>query len=352
MTVEAPANANATHRPATAAADWLALHAEDILDPGRRIVDAHHHLWDRASQRYLAPEFLDDAGSGHNVTASVFVECWSQYRSDGPERLRCVGETDFVVAQALSARAAAAACDVAAAIVGHADLTLGEGVDDVLEAHVTAGKGRFRGVRHAVQWEGTGTIPVVRRSPPHLLMDAAFRRGAARLAAHGMSFDAWLYQTQLPELADFARALPGLPVILNHLGGPLATGAYGADLPAQFAAWQRDMRALSACANVSVKIGGLGMATAGHGFQSRPAPPSSQEMAQAWRPWVEAAVEMFGAGRCMFESNFPVDKISGGYPCFWNAFKRLSAGCSEAEKDLLFHGTAERVYRLGAGAAR
>ena len=352
MTVLTPAQADATHRPAAVDLDWLALRAEEIIDPGRVIIDAHHHLWDRQSQRYLTPEFLADARAGHNIAASVFVECWSQYRSEGPEHLRCVGETQFVVRAAAEADAAGTACAMAAAIVGHADLTLGERVDEVLAAHIEAGQGRFRGIRHAVQSEPTGTIPVVRKAAPGLLDDARFRAGARRLARHGLTFDAWLYQTQLAELTGFARALPELEIILNHLGGPLAAGFYAGDPKAHFAAWLRDMRGLSQCPNVTVKLGGLGMTTAGHGFHQRPQPPSSQEMADAFRPHVEAGIELFGAERCMFESNFPVDKISGSYAVLWNAFKRLSAQCSETEKAALFSRTAARVYRISAGGLR
>ena len=351
MTAESPQTANTTHRPPTIDEAWLALVKEPVIDPERIIIDPHHHLWARETQNYLKPEALADMGSGHRIAASVFVECWSGYRTAGPGHLRPVGETEFVRAMAGPAKAGAHMCDLAAGIVGHADLTAENVLDEVLEAHIEAGRGRFRGIRHAVQFDATGTIPVVRRSAPGLLVDPAFQRGVARLARHGLSFDAWLYQTQLDELTACAKAAPDTAIVLNHLGGPLAIGAYAARKDEMAAEWKRAMAALAQLPNVSVKLGGLGMPTAGHALHAGAAPPTSRIMAGAFRGQIMTAVDLFGPGRCMFESNFPVDKISGSYAVLWNAFKLIAVGFSADEKDALFRGTAARVYGLDAAAA-
>ncbi len=346
MTATSPQSANQTHRPPTLDQSWLDLHSEPIIDPDQTIIDPHHHLWARETQTYMKTEAAADFGSGHRVIATVFVECWSGYRTEGPEHLRAVGETEFVIPMAGPVPAGQQTCDVAAGIVGHADLTLGDALDAVLVAHIDAAQGRFRGIRHAVPFDATGTIPVVRKSAPGLLVDAAFQRGVSRLAHHGLSFDAWLYQTQLDELIACARAAPDTTIVLNHLGGPLAIGAYAGRTEDLSNDWQRSMTALAACPNVVVKLGGLGMTTAGHTLHQQPSPPTSEVMANAYRRQVMTAINLFGPDRCMFESNFPVDKISGSYAVLWNAFKRLATEYSAHEKDALFRRTAARVYRL------
>lgn len=337
MTATTAATANLTHRPPSIDPAWLDLHREPILDPGQIIIDPHHHLWARATQNYLAAECSADFGSGHRIVGSVFVECWSGYRTSGPEHLRCVGETAFVAGMAGTHTVGACDCDFVGGIVSHADLTDEAGrIDEVLAAHAEAAHGRLRGIRHAVSWEGTGTIPMVRPTSQGLMVDARFQAGVAQLARHDLVFDAWLYQTQLPELIALARASPDTRIVLNHLGGPLAIGAYAGRRDELFASWRRDMTELAAHPNVVVKLGGLGMTTAGHGLHQGPRPPTSQAMASAYGPQIETAINLFGPQRCMFESNFPVDKISGGYAVLWNAFKRLTAGYSAAEKDAVF----------------
>ncbi len=346
MTADEPQTAHATHRPPTINQAWLDRHTEPIIAPDQAIIDPHHHLWARETQIYMQKEAMADFGSGHRIIASVFVECWSGYRATGPEHLRAVGETDFVACLAGLVQGAQHSCEFAAGIVGHADLTSGDELDDVLAAHIQAAGGRFRGIRHAVAFDASGTIPVVRKSAPGLLVDPAFQRGVAHLAKRHLCFDAWLYQTQLPELLACANAAPDTMIVLNHLGGPLAIGAYAGRVYELSRDWQRDMTALAGCPNVVVKLGGLGMTTAGHGFHARQSPPTSEEVANAYRGQVMAAIDLFGPDRCMFESNFPVDKISGSYAVLWNAFKRLASGFSAGEKDALFWGTAARVYRL------
>jgi len=329
---------------------WLASSREDILEPELVIVDPHHHLWDFARHRYLLHDLLADTGSGHNIAQTVFIECTACYRADGPPALRPVGETEFVNGiAAMTASGAYGPIRVAAGIVGLADLTLGAAVEEVLAAHVTAGGGRFRGIRHAAGWQDK--TPDVHNShtnpPPHLYRDhAKFREGFAVLGKMGLTFDAWLYHPQLPDLIDLARAFPQQPIVLDHVGGPLGLGWYADKRQEIFAQWRIHIRELGQSPNVFVKLGGIGMRINGFNFHKRERPPSSEELAAAWRPYVETCIEAFGAKRCMFESNFPVDKISGSYATYWNAFKRLAAGASDSEKAALFRETARQFYRL------
>jgi predicted TIM-barrel fold metal-dependent hydrolase len=329
-------------------AEWLAKWREDALEPDLPIVDPHHHLWERSDHRYLLSDLLDDTGSGHNVTATVFVECMAMYRATGPRETAPVGETEFVNGvAAMSASGAYGPAKLCAGIVGFADLTLGERVTPVLEAHVRAGGGRFRGIRHAAGWDASEQIRKSHTNPTQrLLRDATFRAGFARLAPLGLSFDAWLYHPQLDDLVDLARAFPGTTIILDHVGGPLGYGPYAGKTDETFTHWATSMRALAGCANVVVKLGGLGMRLGVFDFYKRPSPAPSQELAAAWKPWIDTCIEAFGAERCMFESNFPVDKITCSYAVLWNAFKHLAAGASAGEKTALFSGTARRAYRL------
>jgi predicted TIM-barrel fold metal-dependent hydrolase len=326
---------------------WLDLWQEEILEPDLPIVDPHHHLWDTPDWgwRYLLDEVLADVGSGHRVVATVFLECGSMYRAGGPAARRPVGETEFVNGiAAMSAGGGYGPVRVCAGIVGHADLRLGAPVQDVLEAHLRAGGDRFRGIRHSSARDAS--LPDASRRPPGLLADGRFREGFARLAPLGLSFDAWLYHSQLGELAALARAFPDTPIVLDHVGGPLGVGAYAGRRDEVFADWAGAVRALAGCANVCVKLGGLGMRVGGFDFHEGPRPPSSAVLAAAWRPYVETCVEAFGPRRCMFESNFPVDKGSYPYAAYWNACKRLAEGMRPAEKAALFGATAARFYRL------
>jgi predicted TIM-barrel fold metal-dependent hydrolase len=328
--------------------EWLGLQQEEIIDPELPIVDAHHHLWDHAGNRYFVLDLLNDLATGHNIRATVAVECGAMYRQDSVAELRPIGETEFLNgAAAISASGAYGDCGACAAIVGHADLRLGEGVRPILEAHVRAGGGRFRGVRFSSVWHPD---PAARASlanpPPHLLRDAKFREGFAQLAPLGLSFDAWMYHTQLPELVELAQAFPQTTIVLNHAGGPIGIGPYAGKRNAVLAEWGASMREVARCPSVLVKLGGFGMRLFGFDFASRPSPPSSRELAESCRPYVETCIELFGVERCMFESNFPVDKGSCSYAILWNAFKRLATHASPAEKHVLFSGTASRAYRL------
>ncbi len=331
---------------------WLDQVTEDILEPELPICDPHHHLWDGRTEhvetRYFLDEVLADTGSGHNIVSTVFIECGAMYRAAGPDALRPVGETEFVNGvAAMSASGGYGPTQIAKGIVGHANLLLGAAVAEVLAAHVEAGGGRFRGIRHAVAWDPHPALRRPRTNPPaQLLQDAQFRAGFQCLDRFGLSFEAWMYHHQLPDLLDLARCFPDTPIILNHLGGPLGIGPYAQRQEAVFAQWQRDMTALAQCPNIVVKLGGINMVPNGYGWHERPQPPTSAELAQVTAPWYHHALEHFGANRCMFESNFPVDKVSVSYPVLWNAFKRIAANCSATDKAQLFHNTAVAVYRL------
>jgi predicted TIM-barrel fold metal-dependent hydrolase len=328
--------------------DWLALHEEPILEPDLPIIDPHHHLWDHPGNRYLLPDLLADLATGHNVVATVYEECRSFYRTEGDPLMRPVGEVEF-------AAGIGAACEggrhgpwrVCAGIVGYADLRAGACVRAVLEAEIAAGQGRFRGVRNTSAWHAD---PAARGSsilPPRgLLADRGFREGFAQLAPLGLSFDAWMYHTQLDELADLAAAFPETTIVLNHVGGAIGIGPYAGRRDEVFAAWSASMHALARHPNIHVKVGGLGMRLFGFRVHEGALPPSSERLAEAWRPYVETCVAAFGPGRCMFESNFPVDKGTCGYAALWNAFKRITAGWPAADRTALFSGTAGRVYRL------
>jgi predicted TIM-barrel fold metal-dependent hydrolase len=332
---------------------WLAEWQEEILDPALPIVDPHHHLWDRRGSRYLLDELLADTKSGHNVVATVFVECRAMYRKDGPEELRPVGETEFVNGvAAMSASGNYGPARVCAGIVGHVDLRLGARVTPVLEAHLRAGCGRFRGIRHITAWDADGAlVNPAYRPPPGLMADPAFREGFACLEPLGITFDAWLYHPQIDELATLAGAFPDTRIVLDHVGGPLGIGPYAGHRGEVYDAWAASIRELARRPNVSLKLGGLGMHINGFGFHESPQPPSSEALAAAWKPYIETCIEAFGADRCMFESNFPVDKGSYGYAAFWNACKRLAHGATPAERTALFHDTAARFYHLeGIGA--
>ena len=329
---------------------------EAILEPDLPICDPHHHLWDRHGNRYLLDELLADTGQAdardarHNVRSTVYVECASMYRADGAEALHPVGETEFVNGiAAMSASGGYGDTRVAAGIVSFADLCLGAAVREVLRAHIDAARGRFRGIRHAAGWHASEQIRNSHSDPvEHLLRCATFREGFAQLAPLGLSFDAWLFHPQLAELTELARAFPDTSIVLDHFGGPLGIGPYAGQADAVYADWKRDMDALARCPNVVVKLGGLAMPINGFGWHKRQPPPSSQQLADATARYVLHTIERFGPERCMFESNFPVDKVSCSYVVLWNSFKRLAAGFSPAEKSALFHDTAARVYRLDA----
>ena len=326
---------------------WLALAREEVIDPGLAIIDAHHHLWEEGGHAYLLDELAEDLACGHNVVATVLVQAGYAYRSSGPEEFRSAGETEAVTKVAKEAERRGVAARLCAAIVSFADLTLGERLEAVLDEHRRVADGRLRGIRHSVSHDSHFPDGIVLRpAPRYLLADPAYRDGLRRLVVNDLSYEAMLDHQQLPELADMARALPDLRIMLDHYGTPIGVGPYKTREKERFSDWRRDMTELARCPNVHVKLGGLGMIITGAEWHERPAPPSSQELADSWRPWFETAIELFGAQRCVFESNFPVDKAMYDYITLWNAFKRLASGASESERAALFHDNAARFYRI------
>ncbi|HZC47069.1 MAG TPA: amidohydrolase family protein [Candidatus Acidoferrum sp.] len=327
---------------------WLAQVNEHALEADLPIVDPHHHLWDHPGSRYMLDEVLRDTGSGHRVLATVFVECMSMYRADGPEPLRPIGETEFVNGiAAQSASGQYGDTRIAAGIVGFADLTLGESVLPVLEAHIAAAPVRFRGIRHA---GGFDASPEVRNShtnpPPDLYESASFREGFSRLSELDLVFEAWQYHPQMPAVIELAKAFPETTIVLDHFGGPLGIGPYEGRRAEIFEEWKNNITELARSPNVVAKLGGINMPVNGFGWHHRPSPPTSDELVAATRDYYLHTIDKFGPRRCMFESNFPVDRVSCSYVVLWNAFKKIAAGFTDEEKAQLFHRTAAEVYRL------
>jgi predicted TIM-barrel fold metal-dependent hydrolase len=328
---------------------WLSRTVEDALEPELEIVDPHHHLWSEPVgdryPRYDLADLRDDTGAGHDVVATVFIDCSSNYYADGPEHLRPVGETAWTATRAdESDRTPGARI---AAIVSYADLTLGDGVEEVLQAHVAAGGGRFRGIRHIGAWDADERIARSSRNPPpNLYAMPSFRTGMGVLGRLGMTFEAWQYHPQLPEVVDLARACPEVTIIVNHIGAPLGIGPYAGKRDEVMAAWRPPMEQLAALPNTVLKVGGIGMTRYGMGFERNENPPTSDELLAVWGDTLSWCIDTWGPERCMFESNFPVDADSVGYVVLWNAFKKVSARYSPAERAALFAGTARRVYRI------
>ena len=334
-----------THRSLAELHAWTGQRRESALEAALPIVDPHHHLWDDQRGRYLADEFVDEF-AGHNIVATVYAQFKAMYRADGATKFQPVGEVEFVNGiAATSASGRYGDVRLCEGIVAHADLLLGDEVQEVLEALIAAGNGRLRGIRHGATWDGGSAGYGRTFAPARLMLDPTFRRGLARLAPLGLSFDAWLFYPQLADLIDMLQSFPSTRVVLNHAGGVLGIPPH-TDRSAVFSAWRSHIHKLARFDNLSVKVGGLGMLYCGWDFHVQENPPSSEELAEAWRPYVETCIEAFGPQRCMFESNFPVDKQSCGYGVLWNAFKRITSACSPAEKAALYHDTAVRAYRL------
>jgi predicted TIM-barrel fold metal-dependent hydrolase len=331
--------------------DWLALTQEPTLEPEIPISDPHHHFWDLRPertpyQRYLLHELLADVNCGHNVRSTVFIETRAMYRPAGPAEMRPVGEVEFV--QGLAAASASGLygpCRAAAAIIGHADLKLGDRVAPVLEALQAASPNRFRGIRHTVTWDPHPEI--ASRETEGVLTTADYRASARVLARMGLSLDTGVVFPQLPELAEFAKAVPELTIILNHLGGLTRVGPYGNRDEEVLATWRSGIAAVAACPNVNLKLGGVGMPRLGFDWHTRDKPIGSEDLAASMiAPFMTYCIEQFGPDRCMFESNFPPDKVSFSHHILFNAFKRFSKGYSASERAALFHDTAARAYRI------
>ena len=339
---------------------------EPIIEPDLPIIDPHHHLWCWTNDaiaafatdanpvgkvlalnaRYMLDEFLADAMTGHNIIGTVFVDAHAMYRTSGPASMKSLGEIEFAAGVAAMAESGVfGPIRVAAGIVGHPDLRLGEAVEDVLNAHVQAAGGRYRGARNLTAHHPDPNLAyMAANNPPHILADRNYRTGVKILGKMGLSCDIWMFYQQLPDLVDLARAHPETQLILNHMGPPLNNFGYKKEDTVPV--WHENLRAVAQCPNVAIKIGGLALPLLGFkSFMSQP-PASSEQLAAEWKPYIETCIEVFGADRCMFESNYPVDAGGASYAGIWNAFKRVTAGYSKDEKAALFAGTARKVYKL------
>ncbi len=329
--------------------DWLAQTQEPALEPERPIIDPHHHLWDRPGNRYLLHDLIEDLGSGHNIRATVFLECREMYRAEGPPELRSLGETTFVAGVAAMSESGkygpARAC---AGIIGNVDLRVGGRAKGVLEQHIAAAGGRFRGIRNGATWHPDPNLRVFTSGAGEgLYLDRSWREGFAALAPLNLSFEAWMFHTQLGDVIDLARAFPETKIVLNHIGGALAVGPYAEQRDEVFDEWRRQIQKLGQFPNVFIKLGGLGMPSLmGFEMGRQERAPSSEQLARAWRRYLDASIEAFGPDRAMFESNFPVDKGMCSYANLWNAFKRVAESYSQDEKNAMFHNTALKFYRL------
>ncbi len=330
-----------TIQPMTNSA-WLARTEEQAIESDLIICDPHHHLWQFPTNTYLVKELLADFEGGHRIEKTVYVECQQKYHSQGPQALRPVGETEFVEQITPNHQQPA----IAAGIVGFADFTLGSEVQAVIESHLNASK-RLRGFRYCSAWHESDKINNSHSNPSKdLLQDSQFRAGLKCLQNFNLPFDSWLYFEQIPQLTALAQALPKLHIVLDHIGGPIGIGPYANKRKEVFTVWQQNIIALASCPNVCVKLSGLTMTMAGFAWHKREVPPASTELAAAMAPYYQHCIEHFGAERCMFASNFAVDRASCSYTVLWNAFKLLSQDYSSSERAALFHDTASRVYKI------
>ena len=329
--------------------DWIArAEPEEVLLPDLPIVDTHHHLWVRPGYPYLVPELAADIATSHNVVATVFADCGAFYRASGPEHLKPVGETEFVVGQAAqSASGLYGRARIAEAMFGYADLKRGDAVRGVLEAHAQASNGRFRGVRFQANWDSSGQIRGgAPATGPHLLIEDRVLAGLRVLADMRMVLDVYVFFTQLDDVVAAARAVPDLTIVLNHCGGPLGYGPYAENQDEHYRTWKRGVLAVAQQPNVLCKLCGVLNRSASWDYLHAERPATSQQIAEAWRQWIEPCIEAFGPDRCMFESNYPVEKVGVTYTALWNAYKRLTMNASEQEKQALFSGTGARTYGI------
>lgn len=320
---------------------------EAIIEPDLEIIDAHHHVRDRPNDRYLFPDLHSDLASGHNIIATVAVECGDMYRAYGPPVLRSVGEVEFlagIAAMFASGRyGPTLACD---GMVGYADLRLGADAQGVIDALLAASGGRLCGIRNIAAWHASHALQSNRTVAKDLLEHPGFRQGVNVLASNDLALDVWVYHTQLRNLAALARACPRTTIVLNHLGGPLLTGPYASLRDVVFAEWRDGLREVANCPNVVCKLGGLGQRIVGLKVDRPPSQVMSEELASLWQPYFFEAIDCFGVQRCMLESNFPTDSVASTYAVVWNAFKRMTAEFAKEERAALFRNTAARIYRL------
>ena len=334
--------------------EWLDQVKEEIIDPDLPIIDPHHHLWPAPSrtdgipkdQYYLLKDLWEDTSSGHNVVKTVFVECGQGYYDKGPEAFKSVGETEFVVGVAKESSSDPSKAQISA-IVSHANMMLGDSVGEVLEAHIDKGEGLFKGIRHAGGWDDSEEVRNSHSNPiQHIYLDDMFQRGIEQLEARNLTFDSWHYHNQIKDLTELAKNFPSLVIIHDHFGGPLGIGKYEGQREGIFKKWKEDITELAECPNVYSKLGGMAMPINGWDWHKGDRPATSDELVSAQKAYYLHTIKVFGTERCMFESNFPVDKQSISYPVLWNALKKIALGFSTKEKEDLFFNTAKKVYSL------
>ena len=327
---------------------WYAQVREDIIEPERPIIDPHHHLWFGGGiPDYLLKDLWNDTESGHKIVKTVFIECGVSYRETGPDYLKPVGETEFAADIAVQSAAAGATKAVIAGIVSHTDLTSSDALEKVLEMHEAASKGLLRGIRHAgAHHPHPEEAFIAGRYAPGLFLDEAFQAGVRLLGRRSYTYESWHYHTQLRDFYTLAKAAPETTIILDHFGTPLGTKSFRDHREDIFQQWQADILKLAECPNVYAKLGGLSQPDNGFGWHEAAKPATSDELVAAQKRYYLYTIECFGVNRCMFESNFPVDKLSISYAVLWNAFKKMVADFSNDEKHMLFYGTAAKVYRL------
>lgn len=334
--------------------DWLARVSEKALEPDLPICDCHHHLWSMGGFDYLNEDFQQDMLSGlvpgtcHNVVSSVFVECTTSYDEVPETHLRYAGETRFVENLAKKSLAQTESKTlVAAAIIARADVNEHETLPQAIAAHEAASPTRFRGFRHVANWDADPEIGQGHAQPgPGLLLNGDFQRGAAILAEHGLIFETVVLHTQIEELLAFAKQLPDLKIVVNHMGGIVGVGRFAGQRNKVFRDWSKKMTDLAECGNVYVKLGGINMVRYGFGWHELAAPPGSDLLADVTGEYYRHVIDRFGPERCMFESNFPMDKISCSYGVLWNAFKKITSPLPAASRMQLFCGTAESLYDI------
>lgn len=321
--------------------DWLSLVDEPVIAPDQPILDAHHHLWDRPQDRYLASDFVQDAQDGHDVRASLFIQCTTGYLKDGPVEMRPVGEIETVLNWSENHT------NFPIGIVAFADLQLGESVEPVIVALKEASEGKLCGIRNKTAYHSSAALrsnPIP--APKGLLLSTDFIKGAKALSNHGLCLDIWAYQTQLDEVRALARAVPKLKIVVDHCGGPLGAGPYNKHAPDVFGNWRNGLSKIAELPNVQIKIGGFGLSVFGYDYATKNKPPLSKQLAEDWAPYVETCIELFSPKRAMFESNFPVDKGQFSYRALWNAFKRLTNSENKTTCDDLFWRTAAHCYGI------
>jgi len=332
--------------------DWLAQTVEETLEPDLPICDPHHHLWEFKTEhtqpRYLLDEILEDLDAGHNIVSTVFIECGAMFKTNGPEAMKPIGETEFVRGiAAMSASGLYGDARVAQGIIGTCDLKIGDAAADVLDKQIDAGGGRFKGIRLGMAWDNNKEVANHRTNPPgDMVLRNDFRTGFKHLAPRNLSYEAWCYHPQIPDVTNLARAFPDTVIILDHFGSPIGIGPYKGKGDEVFATWQRSIEELAQCENVRAKLGGINMEVNGFAWHEKAKPPTSEELCEATRPYYEYTIEKFGVDRCMFESNFPVDKLSCSYNVLYNSFKRLTVNYSTDEKAKLYHDVAVTTYKL------